>query len=441
MGLSVHCSARRSAVLLRFAVSNHRSIFDVAELSMIAVDGDRAATRGFDRLSERVLTVAGIYGPNASGKSNILDAIAWLSRAVGTSLKQWEDFIPREPHRFGNGPNRPSTFTIEFMAGDIRYDYSLEVDDAQILYESLHSYPERRRRLLFERDLDEIEFRRGTSGQVAIRELLSPTTLALSAALRYDDPDLRAAGRTISRIGTQGLRRPSRFGRPVAGTMLDPAGYRGVATERFFDIDRHAGQESLFRTDDSYADRSDAALALLRFADLGIDGVEIVEDDTGQARGPRRRVQLIHRSAGGPVAFELHDESEGTRTWFRLIGPALAALDTGQLLIFDEIDASLHPRLSARLLELFQDPATNPNGAQLVFTTHDTSLLGWLNRDEVWLTEKDTDGATTITALADYGSARVRQSVNLERAYLQGRFGGVPELDQVALKSALGLVN
>ena len=117
---------------------------------MIAVDGDRAATRGFDRLSERVLTVAGIYGPNASGKSNILDAIAWLSRAVGTSLKQWEDFIPREPHRFGNGPNRPSTFTIEFMAGDIRYDYSLEVDDAQILYESLHSYPERRRRLLFE---------------------------------------------------------------------------------------------------------------------------------------------------------------------------------------------------------------------------------------------------------------------------------------------------
>ena len=142
-----------------------------------------------------------------------------------------------------------------------------------------------------------------------------------------------------------------------------------------------------------------------------------------------------------PIAFELHDESEGTRTWFRLIGPALAALDTGQLLIFDEIDASLHPRLSARLLELFQDPATNPNGAQLVFTTHDTSLLGWLNRDEVWLTEKDTDGATTITALADYGSARVRQSVNLERAYLQGRFGGVPELDQVALKSALGLVN
>jgi AAA15 family ATPase/GTPase len=80
--------------------------------------------------------------------------------------------------------------------------------------------------------------------------------------------------------------------------------------------------------------------------------------------------------------------------WFTLIGPVLAALRRGQVLLFDEIDASLHPKLSARLLELFQDPVTNPSGAQLLFTTHDTSLLNHLNRDEVWLTEKGSDGAT-----------------------------------------------
>ena len=427
-------------MLLRFEVSNHRSLLESTELSMIAVDENRAATRSFDRLSERVLTIAGIYGPNASGKSNVLDALAWLSRAVATSLKQWDDFIPRESHRFGNGVKKPSTFSIEFMSGQIRYDYSLHVNDDHIVYESLHSYPERRRRLLFERHEDEIEFRRGTAGQGAIRELLNQTTLALSAALRYDDPDLRAAGRTISRIGTQGLRRPTRLGRPMGGGIGGPFGYRGAVTQRFFENDRHRGQESLFDMDDMYSNRSDAALALLRFADLGIDGVEIVDDDSNEVRGPRRRVQLIHRSSDGPVAFELHDESEGTITWFRLIGPALAALNTGQLLIFDEIDASLHPRLSARLLELFQDPVTNPHGAQLIFTTHDTSLLGFLNRDEVWLTEKDDNGATTLTALADYGSKRVRQSLNLEKAYLQGRFGAVPELDQIVLKRALGLV-
>src|SRR5690606_6888698 len=103
---------------------------------------------------------------------------------------------------------------------------------------------------------------------------------------------------------------------------------------------------------------------------------------------------------------------EGTRTWFRLIGPVLRVLRTGQTLLFDEIDASLHPRLSARLLELFQDPETNPRGAQLIFTTHDTSLLNHLNRDEVWLTEKAPGGYTELTALAEYGGDKVRRSLN-----------------------------
>ena len=157
------------------------------------------------------------------------------------------------------------------------------------------------------------------------------------------------------------------------------------------------------------------------------------------ASQPRRRLRLIHRAGGQEVPFDLTEESAGTQTWFALIGPALSALRNGQVLLFDEIDASLHPRLSARLLELFQDPKTNPHNAQLIFTTHDTSLLNFLNRDEVWLTEKAGDGATTLTALAEFGGDKVRRSLNLERAYLQGRFGAVPELDQVALRRALGL--
>jgi AAA15 family ATPase/GTPase len=115
-------------------------------------------------------------------------------------------------------------------------------------------------------------------------------------------------------------------------------------------------------------------------------------------------------------------------------------LKTGQVLLFDEIDASLHPRLSAMLIDLFQDPETNPSNAQLIFTTHDTGLLNHLNRDEVWLTEKADDGSTKLTALAEYGGDKVRRSLNLERAYLQGRFGAVPQPDQYLLRQALGLV-
>ena len=171
-------------MLLRFQTSNHRSILESVELSMVAVDEDRATTRGFELLSEQVLTVAGIYGSNASGKSNVLGAIAWLSTAVETSLRRWEERVPRDPHRFGKGPDSPSVFDIDFVVDGVRHGYRLEVDDSAVLYESLHSYPERRRRTLFERDKDVIEFRRGLTGTGGIQDLLTPTTLALSAAIR-----------------------------------------------------------------------------------------------------------------------------------------------------------------------------------------------------------------------------------------------------------------
>jgi hypothetical protein len=92
------------------------------------------------------------------------------------------------------------------------------------------------------------------------------------------------------------------------------------------------------------------------------------------------------------------------------------------------------------VIALFQDPATNPRDAQLVFTTHDTSLLNYLNRDEVWLTEKTDGGATRLGALAEFAGERVRTSVNLEKAYLHGRFGALPDADRTELLRAMGLI-
>ena len=424
-------------MLLRFEVGNHRSINGPVELSMIAVDNDRAAARSFDLLNEKVLTVAGIYGPNASGKSNILDALYWLSMAVGRSLRLWDESIPRDPFRFNDGPDRPSTYEIEMMVNRVRYTYSLELDDQRVMFEGLYSYPERRRRSLFERDNLEITFRRGLGSLSGTRELLTPTTLALSAAMRFDEPEVRSFGRELAGFGYLGQR--TRRGVPFFST-----GFGHQSTERMFIDLLDPPQLALFEGEEETQPHGvNVALELLRFADLGIDNVEVVNEQvedrvTGETRS-RRQVRLVHRVVKQRLPFSMADESEGTRTWFRLIGPVLNALRDGQPLLFDEIDASLHPRLSAKLLELFQDPETNPYGAQLIFTSHDTSLLNSLNRDEVWLTEKNDSGATSLTALAEYGGDKVRRSLNLEKAYLQGRFGAVPELDQFLLRRALGL--
>jgi uncharacterized protein len=417
-------------VLLRFEVANHRSILRPAELSMIAVDEERVATRGFDLLRERVLTVAGIYGPNASGKSNVLEALAWLSVAVGSSLRGWGEEVPRDPFRFASGPSEPSTYDIQMIADGVRYAYHVEVSDSEVLYESLYSYPERRRRILFERDGLEVDFRRGL-GPLARRSriLLTPTTLVLSAVLRLDHPEVDPFARELAgmRVLNVGM---TRVWRKVAGRTSVPS--RQLTEQIFMGVDPQPGEPSPDGEDNPAVERK-LALELLQFADLGIDDVRILLREDG------REIRLVHRAGDEELSFAMPDESAGTRTWFGLIGPVLTALRQGHLLLFDEIDARLHPKLSARLIELFQDPVTNPRNAQIIFTTHDTSLLSTLNRDEVWLTEKGADGATTLTALAEFGGDKVRRSLNLEKAYLQGRFGAVPELDQFRLRQAIGM--
>lgn len=412
-------------MLLRFEVSNHRSIAEPVELSMIAVDRDRAATRRVERLDEQVLTVAGIYGPNASGKSNLLEALAWLSQAVRRSLRGWDDGIPRFACKFGKWPNSMSTYEVDLVVRGVRHTYRLEVTSTEILFEGLYSYPERRRRTLFERDGMNLHFRRGLRGLTGIRELLTPTTLTLSAATRLDEAELRPVGLAIGNTQAQGIRRRTRASR-VEGTlrMLEaetPDDHR-IPSEPIADV--------------PFESRI-SKLALLRFADRGIDDVLIESIQAGQ--NDEQRIRFVHRSLNEQVEFRFAEESDGTRNWFGLLGPVIHSLQSGHSLLFDELDSSLHPRLSARLIELFQDPVTNPHGAQLIFTSHDTSLLNHLNRDEVWLTEKGSDGATTLTALAEYGGDAVRRSTNLERAYLQGRFGALPDLDQATVRRVLGL--
>ena len=390
---------------------------------MIAVDDDRPATRGFERLPERALTVAGIYGPNASGKTNVLDAIAWLSNAVSRSLRGWEEEVPRDPHRFGDAPAEPSTFDMDLMVDEVRYSYWLEVDDSGVQYESLFSFPERRRRTLFEREGENVEFRRGFEAVRGIRELQTPTTLTLSAAMRLRSHPAVEVGRAISRIRALGLRRRQAM-RPLP--MFPPS----PSTTRLF-LEDHDEVHPRSIADEGHR-RS--ALEMLRWADPGIDRVR-VEDDEDQ----RRQIQLVRQLDDEPVELDIEHESDGTKRWFRMLGPVLGTLNQGHVLLCDEIDASLHPELSAQLIKLFQDPTVNPSGAQLIFTAHDATLLNSLNRDEVWLTEKTNGLVTSLKALAEYSGERVRRSVNLERAYLRGRFGAVPEIDHSAVREAIGL--
>jgi predicted ATPase len=438
-------------VLIRFEAGNYRSIAENVELSMVAVDRDREAAREAPRLGESLLTLAAVYGPNASGKSNVVGALVWLRDAVEDSLRFWEDDIPLEPFAFGAGPATSSEFVVEMMVDEVRFEYVLELDTNRVLYEGLFHYPEKKRRRIFEREGSDLKLQRGLGGLSGTRELLTERTLALSVARRFNEPLVSRFAEEVLRIQVFGqVPGRARLGALPASGWRPRARLTGKAlTTRWFD-GMEDSQPSLFSPlpDEekkwSVLSRRERALALLRLADLGIEDVvideqQLVHPNSGEIR-THRRLRLVHRSGDSAVPLDFSAESEGTRTWFGLIGSVLTALQAGSIVIFDELDASLHPTLSAELLRIFRSRVTNPYGAQLIFTSHDTSLLNHLNRDEVWLTEKRTDGSTRLGALADFAGERVRKSQNLESAYLHGRFGALPQVDQTEFLRALGLI-
>ena len=403
--------------LLVFRASNFRSISDTVELSLVASDKHPGVIES-SVVKSGLLPVVGIYGGNASGKSSVISAFDALRRAVVFSHRSWDpdEGVPRNPHRFGPWPRRPTEFEIEFVISDVRFQYSVTLSDLRVMAESLVAYPSGRPQVWFRREADEYQFPgKGLSGQKRQIELITRSnSLFLSAGAQAAHPQLQGVAEWFSNVtAAQPERRPIGFqpGREAA-------------------LARRLRSES----------ERETILSFLRFADLGITDLRSIQEQTQTADGQlifRDRLIFTHNDTP-ELDFNSRDESGGTLTWLDLVGSLTRVLRNGRLMVVDELDRSLHPLLLEELIRLFQDPERNPNGAQIVFTAHDTSLMDprsdWpLRRDQVWLTEKDGMGATQLNPLLDYS---IRQGQNLERWYRQGRFGAVPVLDDRELFDA-----
>ncbi|MFB7900506.1 ATP/GTP-binding protein [Streptomyces xiamenensis] len=429
-------------MLLRFQVTNHASLRYEQQLSLIASDEhpDRAE-RGVPDTRHRVLPVAAIYGPNASGKSNVLNALVWMRYAVLSSFRRWDPDggVPRRPFTLCADPGAfPSTYEMDCVVEGTRYEFGFTVDDRQVLREWLYYFHDGHRRKLYVRSEENPvpSFGRWLTGRrKVISELLRPNSLYLSVAAAQGHDRLGA----LYRWFRNGLR---------------------VASDSDF-VSRLNYTVDLYRRQEGSSASSVRAplLELLRFADLGVRDLRIQEQEEGvkeeqqrivtalrEAVGghvrvdslPRHQVQVEHRTAEGIFSLEIDEESSGTRTWIGLLGPVLTSLQQGSVLCVDELDARLHPYLADALVGLFQSAETNPYGAQLVFSTHEASLLGHnarteLKRDQIWFTEKDTEDSTTrLFPLTDFRVRDVHD--NLEKRYLSGRYGALPFLDEDVLR-------
>jgi len=424
-------------MLLQFAVRNYKTFKDEAVLSLVASNYDKDFREQENVVAEakyglRLLKSAVVFGANASGKSKLLDAFAFMRYFVLNSSKESQngDAIDVHPFRLSTQTeDQASEFEAVFIHQGVQYRYGFEAARDRIVSEWLYHKPKTKEVELFYREGEQFRphARAFPKGSKVIKEgLVRGNALLVSVAAQFNEAS-----------ATQVL---DWFKRTKTLSSLKEVGYQSFTYGKMEDADAKA-----------------KIMELLKAADLGILDAElqkmtpeelpeaipqelrdwIAKQSSDEKRQIVTDVLTRHKKydaqhdVGGKVSFSMaEDESAGTRKFFALAGPILDVLQNGYLLLVDELDAQLHPSLVNHLVALFNSREHNPNNAQLVFNTHNISLLDstLFRRDQIWFTEKDRRGEAKLYSLADFKSDDARKNASFQESYTRGRYGAVPFL-------------
>lgn len=426
-------------MLVQFSVDNYRSIKDKVTLSMITATNDKE--RFFNIRNYELLNSVVIYGANASGKSNVLRAMAFMRRVVLNKLKviQSIDMLPHDPFKLNTSTqDASSTFEIIFFIGLMKYRYGFEMDTTTVYTEWLYADEKGKEAKLFYRDADEEEyvnpsFKEGYPffDKKNAKIKISPNQLFLWKC----DQD----GGEISKSILQWF---NHF------TVINNVEHNEYANDTMQQMENEDLRKEIIK--------------FVKTADIGIEDIKLEKNDVSKEMLeklplPSDLKQQILEGADfkqvdintyhtkfdesnnviGKEIFELNrEESLGTRKFFNMSAPILNILQEGKIFVIDELDASLHPMLTMHLIKLFHDPKVNTKNAQLIFTTHDTNLLKphLFRRDQIWFTEKDMYGSTHLNALAEFKD--VRKDADFEKEYIQGKYGAIPYLGKFEFSHA-----
>lgn len=403
-------------MITEFYLENYKSIAGRIQVDLRGIVRKNESENNFPgyksaKWKVRILPVLAIFGQNGAGKSNILsglfDLILLLSRGnleAPAENKNPHYFESLQPFAFDSkSQNNPTVMGITFLVKEVVYEYHVAILSKKIQSERLSiALPNSKRSLLiFDRHAQAESrsdvWRWGDRRRFPFIKQL----VALSHNLKRQRLFLPLAWSTYEIPLLAGLKRYLDFIPPE----ITPA---NVEWHRQATIDRVARHPSFAK----------AVSGLLRLFDVGISSVEVKN---------KQLISYHPRVGGGYSQIKFDMESEGTRQLFDMSAAILSSLKRGTLLIVDELDSHLHPLVSQAIVALYQSPSTNKNNAQIMFTTHDTTILNQnvLRREQIYLANRDMAGRTSAEAVSEYG---VRKDLVLARSYLQGRLSGLPRL-------------
>ena len=410
-------------MIVDFTLENFRSIKTSQLFSLYAENKPKHHSNNihFAEQGLGVLKTAAIYGPNAAGKTNLLLAFRALSTLIVESehWKEGDSIALYQPYLLSDSCLHSDTcFEIEFIVTQTRYRYAIRFNKAEITFEKLEVFKTAKPSMLFQREV--------VAGEHAIK---------LGEAFR-------GGKRSHGFFNSQAYL-------SVAGNSPDSPEFIREIYQYFYRgivILEKGAHDNLI----DWQQRSevrDFVNAFLSKADFGIDSVDIVEktlpdkfnvlqdlpDGARQQflnRLGQHELVFYHKNESGElVEFPLHLESHGTRSVLKFIPSVAMVLLTGRTLMIDEIEASLHPHIAELVIKLFNDPVVNPLGAQLIYTTHDLTLMAQdkHRKDQIYLACKSHSEGTELLSLDDFNSD-LRDSSPFSKWYNEGRLGGIPEI-------------
>jgi len=412
-------------MLIQFRYKNFKSFRDDTILDFSATKITEHSDRVVQIGNEKILPTAAIFGANASGKSNVIQAFRFMSTYVidsfafggeGDDKKSKTKKLKQTPFLFDkDSRDAESSFEVYFIsseeAGCKSYNYGFTLDQSGIVEEWLNAKSKTARsyKPVFYRNKEELDLSGlPTKSQEILRMTLEPETLIVSLGAKLKISKLKCIRDWFYDTNF------TNFGNPIENVFLSSLIPDGFADDK-------AVQKKVvdyFATFDS---------SIVGF------NIEVIKSDDEDSR--HIKIDALHKVIGSEefASIPLEEESDGTLKMFALYPALQDTLESGGVLFVDELNARLHPLLVRGFLITFLNPETNPNHAQLVFTTHDSWQLSnnLLRRDEIWFTEKEQSGVSTLYSLADFvdeDGSKIRKDESYEKNYLLGKYGAIPTL-------------
>jgi len=419
-------------MIIELVVENYRSIkekqsFSLAKSSSIELENNSFIPTASG--SPALLNSAAIYGANAAGKSNFVRALATMQSIVVDSARESKrgDKLKVTPFKLSESTcNSPTEFEVVFIADNVKYQYGFSTTRERVLEEWLFAFPNGKPQRwfirAFDKELGDYAWNFGsflTGKKQLWKDSTRANSLFLSTSVMLNSEQLKPVY--------------DWFNNTLKTT--DISGWNSAYTA------------SLCMD----AENKKEVLNFLKAADLDIEDIIVKSKTVDSSYFPENmplsikdkileelsdeefyEVKTVHTNdSGNKVPFDFEDESDGTQKLFSFAGPWIDSLKKGKVLFIDELHDSLHPTIVRFLVNLFHDKKSNQNNAQLIFTTHETSILDQkvFRRDQVWFCNKEKDQSTSLYSLTDFSPRKGVE--NLEKSYLSGRYGALPLISKL----------